>query len=97
MQFTPKCAAPPKSVYTVKEGGEEMRIMLCEDNDVQAALMESYVKSWADENGAHVDFVRFSDAEEFTFRWSSDNTFDLAFLDIGMRGMDGMSLGIIIK
>ena len=69
-----------------------MRIAICEDTQLHADILIDYIQKWAAAQSNQAEVVHYKSAEEFLFHWSKDNTFDLAFLDIEMGGLNGMEL-----
>lgn len=75
-----------------------MRIVICEDNQAHADVLEDLVLGWARRHHVQVALARYQGAEEFLFHWTPENSFDLAFLDIDMGGtMNGMELARRIR
>ena len=73
-----------------------MRIAICEDHDTEQARLVSAVKDWALARKTQVDILCYSNAESFIVTWS-DVAFDLAFLDIQMKNMNGIQLAEYIR
>ncbi|MCL2222759.1 MAG: LytTR family DNA-binding domain-containing protein [Oscillospiraceae bacterium] len=73
-----------------------MRIAICEDDAVQQERLTTALKDWAGVRKVNADILCYSSAEEFLFAWS-DISFDLAFLDIQMKNIDGIELAETIR
>ncbi|MCL2400112.1 MAG: LytTR family DNA-binding domain-containing protein [Defluviitaleaceae bacterium] len=74
-----------------------MRIAVCDDEKVQVHGNVEIIQKWATHRkvGVHID--TFSSAEEFLFRWSEGQPYDLAIFDIQMRKMTGIDLAKTIR
>ena len=73
-----------------------MRICYCEDEMPQAQLWKKKVLDWAGEQKVSVQCDWYAGAEEFLI-CSDSCTYDLIFLDIAMKDMNGMELARIIR
>ena len=68
-----------------------LRICYCEDEPSQAELLKSKVLSWAEKNEVRAAVDLYTSVEEFLFKTMSFS-YDLLFLDIAMKGTNGMEL-----
>lgn len=73
-----------------------MRIAYCEDERVQAELVCAMIEQWADRRQKSVEIVLFESAEEFLFK-NDDFPYDVIFLDIAMRQINGVELARTIR
>ena len=73
-----------------------MRIAICEDDTLQQERLITVLKDWAGVRKVNIDILCYSSAEEFIFAWP-DISFDLAFLDIHMKNIDGIELAETIR
>ncbi|MDE6917121.1 MAG: LytTR family DNA-binding domain-containing protein [Lachnospiraceae bacterium] len=73
-----------------------MRIAYCEDEAAQAALLRTMILQWADRRQVTVDVILYESAEEFLFK-NETFAFDVVFLDIAMRQMNGVELARAIR
>ena len=73
-----------------------MRIAICEDNLQQQERLTDALKDWAEARKVSIDILCYKSAEEFLFAWP-DISFDLAFLDIQMKNIDGTKLAEMIR
>lgn len=71
-----------------------MRIAYCEDERVQAEMVQTYMKDWAEKRGQECTVELFEHAEQFLFVLDETKTlpYDLVLLDIAMGEMDGFTL-----
>ncbi|MDE6621343.1 MAG: LytTR family DNA-binding domain-containing protein [Lachnospiraceae bacterium] len=73
-----------------------MRIAYCEDEAAQAKLVRSMIMQWAESRRTAAEVVLFESAEEFLFK-NDDYPYDIVFLDIAMRQMNGVELARAIR
>ncbi len=66
-----------------------IKAVIVEDDDSVVSRLKGYLASWSEKTGEHVSVTRFADAETFLDRYTSD--FQVAFLDIELKAMDGMT------
>lgn len=74
-----------------------MKIAICEDQKVQIELINNYINSWAKEKNIDIAIDNFKSAEEFLFKWSDYNKYDIIFLDVNLGKMSGVELSNIIR
>ena len=67
---------------------EEIHIAYIEDNDADAARLESFIARYFESSGGKYEFKRFSSPTEFFDKYVS--CFDIVFMDIEMPHMNGM-------
>ncbi len=73
-----------------------MRIAYCEDEAAQAQLVRTMIEQWAECKQEFVEVVLFESAEEFLFK-NDDFLYDVVFLDIAMRQINGVELARTIR
>jgi len=73
-----------------------MRIAICDDEPKMQECIEEAIKDWANSHKYQMDILKYPDAESFLFVWPNIS-FDLAFLDIKMKTMDGVELAEHIR
>ena len=67
-------------------------LTICDDEDLQLSLLESYVREWARERRYEAEITLCRNGEEFLFQWEEKREIDILLLDIDMPGLDGLSL-----
>ena len=72
-----------------------IRIAVAEDDLSWAKQLQAYVEQYARETGKPFDVSLFSDGEDLVERYQGQ--FDLIFLDIQMRFLDGMATAELIR
>lgn len=73
-----------------------MTICYCEDESAQAKVFSIKIDQWAKNKNIAVHTDLFERAEEYLFK-AEQNTYDVIFLDISMRGQNGMELARKIR
>ena len=73
-----------------------MTICYCEDESAQAKVFSIKIDQWAKNKNIAVHTDLFESAEEYLFQ-AEQNTYDVFFLDISMRGQNGMELARKIR
>lgn len=74
-----------------------MRIAMCEDEKIHADPLKSMISKWSEQRNIPVTIDHFPSGEAFLGAWSATHSFDLLFLDIQMKTIDGMSLAEMIR
>ena len=73
-----------------------MTICYCEDESAQAKAFAIKIDQWAKNKNTAVRTDLFECAEEYLFK-AEQNAYDVIFLDISMRGQNGMELARQIR
>ncbi len=73
-----------------------MTICYCEDESAQAKAFAIKIDQWAKNKNIEVHADLFESAEEYLFK-AEQNAYDVIFLDISMRGQNGMELARQIR
>lgn len=71
-------------------------ICYCEDESAQAKAFAIKIEQWAKNKNIAVHTDLYESAEEYLFK-ADQNTYDVIFLDISMRGQNGMELARQIR
>lgn len=74
-----------------------INIAICDDENLQVELLETYVLNWAKERNKKIQVKLFYNAESFDFAWSMDKTYNIILLDIEMPGKNGIELAKKIR
>ena len=72
-----------------------MRIAICEDDPLHAQLLVKMIAHWQKTEEGQKETVKteiFLSAEQLLCSKEESFSFDLAFLDIGLKQMDGLEL-----
>ncbi len=72
-----------------------MRALVLEDDDGQAALLAGYIERYGRETGDPLQVTRLASAFALADKTCPD--FDMAFLDIGLPGINGMEAAHLIR
>jgi len=73
-------------------GGKLMRIALCEDEKMHAAMAQDMIRQWSASQEQNIEITIYESAEAFLKDFHRGVKFDLAFLDIRLGGMSGIEL-----
>ena len=73
-----------------------MTICYCEDESAQAKAFAIKIDQWAKNKNIEVHADLFESAEEYLFK-AEQNAYDVIFLDISMRGQNGIELARQIR
>lgn len=83
-----------------------MRIAYCEDELAQAELVRAMIAQWAESRKTTAEVILYESAEEFLFKndtlvsktfANQTFPFDIVFLDIALRQMNGVALARAIR
>ena len=69
-----------------------MKIAICDDEKVELELISKYCKEWSKGIGEVCKIDVFTSAEEFLFKYEDVKDYDVLFLDIQMKELNGMEL-----
>lgn len=75
----------------------DMKIAIIEDEQMHTDLLEDYLRQWSGKKAVAVEIQAFPSAESFLFVWEDTNDFDILFVDIQMREMNGMEMARKIR
>lgn len=71
---------------------EQLRIAYCEDESIQLEKMEQLLKKWTLQNKCSAMFQGYESGEAFFFENQESYPFDLIFIDIEMKTLNGMTV-----
>lgn len=74
-----------------------MKVAIIEDEKSHADLLAGYIQSWGKQRQISVDIRNFFSAESFLFHWDIEKDFDLLFVDIQMKEMNGVDMAKTIR
>ena len=69
-----------------------MKIVICDDEEIQRVLLESLIDEYALLHSINIDLVQYSDADNLWWDLQSGLYADLLILDIQMENMSGIEL-----
>ena len=69
-----------------------MKLAIIEDEQVHREILSVYLKDWSRERKLPINIVDFPSAESFLFAWEEQRDFDMLFVDIQMKEMNGMEM-----
>lgn len=74
-----------------------VRIAVVEDETDQYLYYRKLIETWSKVNNVEVSIRHVASAEEYLFQYKQQDAFDLLFLDICMKDMNGMELAREIR
>ncbi len=72
-------------------------IAIIEDEEVHRKLLEQFLTNWSKANNTMIGVSCFTSAESFLFEWEIRKDFDILFVDIQMKAMNGMDMAKRIR
>lgn len=69
-----------------------MKIAICDDEKVELKLISKYCNEWSKSRNSLCDIDTFKSSEEFLFNYEDVKDYDVLFLDIQMKEINGMDL-----
>lgn len=69
-----------------------MKLAIIEDEQVHTELLSKYIEKWSKGRNVPVTIAAFPSAESFLFTWEEEKDFDVLFVDIQMKEMNGMEM-----
>ena len=69
-----------------------IKIAIIEDEQIHTNLLANYLRTWSSEHEHPVSIQEFSSAEGFLFAWEETNDYDILFVDIQMKEMNGVEM-----
>lgn len=74
-----------------------IRIAIVEDEAEQFEYVKKLLEHWSEQSGELLSVTHVTCAEEFVINYSQPDTFNLVFLDVCMKQMNGMELAKEIR
>lgn len=74
-----------------------MKLAIIEDEQAHRELLTEYLEEWGKEQSVSLCIKAFSSAESFLFAWEEERDFDVLFVDIQMKAMNGMEMARQIR
>lgn len=68
------------------------RFAVCDDNQTDIKYMENLIRRWNRDAGYHIRMESFPSGEAFLFAYEGEQDYDILFLDIEMREINGIDL-----
>lgn len=75
----------------------KMKLAIIEDEQAHTDILNRYIGMWSKDRDIPVVITSFPSAESFLFAWEEDCDFDVLFVDIQMREMNGMEMARRIR
>jgi len=69
-----------------------MKTAIIEDEQIHTDLLTAYLKAWGSKKEILLDIRTFPSAESFLFMWEGTKDFDILFVDIQMKEMNGIEM-----
>ena len=67
-------------------------IAVVDDEQAHRDILVKYIEEWKKQKAVEAEVETFHSSDAFYFTWCEDQRFDVLFLDICMKGTDGVSL-----
>lgn len=74
-----------------------MNIGIIEDEQIHKELLQGYLNQWSRETKHPLEIDAFPSAESFLFSWEEKKSYDVLFVDIQMKAMNGMDMAKKIR
>ncbi len=74
-----------------------IRIAVVEDEAEQQEYVRKMLERWSGQRGVSVSVTHVTCAEEYLIKYNQPDTFDILFLDVCMKQMNGMELAKKIR
>ena len=83
--------------YYKKKTRNRMKKGIIEDEAVHMQILNRYIKNWGVERKENIQIKEYDSAESFLFAWDDEKDFDILFIDIQMKKMDGIKMAKRIR
>lgn len=74
-----------------------MKLAIIEDEQAHTELLSKYIEKWSKDRDVPVTIAPFPSAESFLFIWEAEKDFDVLFVDIQMKEMNGMEMARLVR
>lgn len=74
-----------------------MNIAIIEDEQIHRDFLIGYLNKWSQETRNPLEIDTFPSAESFLFAWEDKKSYDVLFVDIQMKAMNGMEMAKKIR
>ena len=74
-----------------------MRTVICDDDEKLCRILQIFLEEYGESRGISVDVEVFSDGEILLQQLETGKQYDLLFLDIIMKHVDGIRVGEFVR
>lgn len=81
-------------MYNTKKGGIGLKVLICDDNPIDITNIQTAIEDSIKQLGIKLDIISFSGGDSII---KSKEKYDLAFIDIEMPGINGLTVTKYLK